>query len=341
MIPPSTRDPWGRDLKGQLRELTFASTLLVDNPLKDPASRPLLAYTPPGWPDRGPYKAIWCIQGFTGQVDSWRNRSPFEPTLVERVDAAIAEGALPEAVLVFPDAWTNYGGSQFVDSPGVGRYRSYLCDELVPFATEQLHLKASRDSRALLGKSSGGYGALMMALERSDVWGGFAAFAPDAAFEYCYLPDFPLAWKALGKFNHSIDEFWKALRAKDRTSSDDHAAVNTIAMAACYSPRPDGEPDLPFRSEDCALREEVWARWLARDPVRVLPKRLAEARGLRALSLECGHRDEFRLYAGATMIHRQLEAAGVEHRFELFDGNHGPMQHRYPAAMGHLLARLA
>src|SRR3569833_1749763 len=102
MIPSFPRDPWGRDLQGKLHELTWVSPLLADNPLRDPHSRPLLAYTPPGWPDRGPYRSIWCIQGFTGQVDAWRNRSPFEPTLVERVDQAIAAGELPEVVVVFP-----------------------------------------------------------------------------------------------------------------------------------------------------------------------------------------------------------------------------------------------
>jgi hypothetical protein len=35
--------------------------------------------------------------------------------------------------VVYVDAWTAYGGSQFVDSPGTGRYHSYLCDEVVPW----------------------------------------------------------------------------------------------------------------------------------------------------------------------------------------------------------------
>jgi hypothetical protein len=49
------RDPWGRDLAGTFHELTFESEVLEGNPLADPASRPLYVYTPPGWPDDGPY----------------------------------------------------------------------------------------------------------------------------------------------------------------------------------------------------------------------------------------------------------------------------------------------
>ncbi|MBS2028324.1 MAG: enterochelin esterase [Deltaproteobacteria bacterium] len=341
MIPTFPRDPWGRDITGKLHELNFESKLLAGNPLKDPSNRPLLVYTPPSWPAKGPYKSLWLLQGFTGQVDAWRNRSPFEPTLVERVDAAVRKGDMPEAVLVFVDAWSSYGGSQFVDSVGVGKYRSYLCDELVPFVTEKFQLKPTRESRALIGKSSGGYGAIMVALERAEVWGGFSAFAPDAAFEYAYLPDFPQAWKTLGKFDHDVAAFWTALRGKEKSTSDDHATVNTIAMAACYSPDAKGEPVMPFAREDASLRQDIWDRWLTFDPVRALPKRLAEARGLRAISIECGHRDQFRLYAGATMLNHQLEKAGIKHRFELFDGTHDGLQGRYPAAMAYLLERLA
>ena len=70
MIDAPDHDPWGRDLAGELHELTFESEVLRDNPLGDPASRPLLVYTPPGWPDGGPYPAVWTIQGLMGRPTS-------------------------------------------------------------------------------------------------------------------------------------------------------------------------------------------------------------------------------------------------------------------------------
>ena len=79
MIRSPRHDPWGRDLAGELHELTFESEALKGNPLGDPTSRPLYVYTPPGWPDDGPYPAVWAIQGMTGQIDMWRKpRSPTE-----------------------------------------------------------------------------------------------------------------------------------------------------------------------------------------------------------------------------------------------------------------------
>ena len=55
------------------------------------------------------------------------SRSPRPPTPL------FASGQAPPCIVVWVDAWTAYGGSQFVDSPGTGRYHTYLCDDVVPF----------------------------------------------------------------------------------------------------------------------------------------------------------------------------------------------------------------
>ena len=46
------------------------------------------------------------------------------------------------------DAFTAIGGSQFVDSPGVGRYHTYLCDEVVPFVDAQFPTLPTRSTAA-------------------------------------------------------------------------------------------------------------------------------------------------------------------------------------------------
>src|SRR6202034_356078 len=103
-----------------------------------PAERPLYVYLPPGLAQRGdPVPSVYVIQGFTGQLDMVVSRSAFEPTFVERLDAMFAAGECPDAVVVFVDAWTRRGGSQFLNSTSTGRYMDYLCDEVVPFVDER------------------------------------------------------------------------------------------------------------------------------------------------------------------------------------------------------------
>src|SRR5947209_10764230 len=114
--------PWERPLHGTFDELVVESKLLAGNPLGDPVRRPLYVYRPPGveLDHPKPLPSIYVIQGYTGQLDMWVKRSAFQPNMVERLDAMFATGECPDAIVVFVDAWTSYGGSQFLDSTSTG-----------------------------------------------------------------------------------------------------------------------------------------------------------------------------------------------------------------------------
>ena len=73
-----------------------------------------------------------------------------------------AAAGCPDAIVVFVDAWTALGGSQFLNSASTGRYLDYLCDEVVPFVDGRYPVLPGRDHRGLSGHSSGGYGAMVV-----------------------------------------------------------------------------------------------------------------------------------------------------------------------------------
>ena len=88
-LPP----PWGHRWAGRVDELAIDSEALTGNALGDPHRRPLYVYTPPGYddePDRR-YPSVYLIQGMTGQVDMWRNRKAFSPSVLEAIDAWFAQ----------------------------------------------------------------------------------------------------------------------------------------------------------------------------------------------------------------------------------------------------------
>jgi hypothetical protein len=65
-----TMEPWSRELVGRLDEGWIDSQALRDNPLGDPARRPVWIYLPPGYDaDETRYPSIYQIQGLTGQRD--------------------------------------------------------------------------------------------------------------------------------------------------------------------------------------------------------------------------------------------------------------------------------
>jgi S-formylglutathione hydrolase FrmB len=327
-------EPWGRDLRGRLDEHELESDALRDNPLGDPHVRPLWVYTPPSVGD-APLPALYLIQGHTGQLDMWRNRSAFRPNVLELVDRLFADEGCPPAYVVFVDAWTSYGGSQFLDSAGVGSYHTYLCDEIVPFVDARYPTNA----RGITGKSSGGYGAMVTPMLRPDLFHGLATHAGDALFEHCYLPDFREAVRALrDHYDGSFERFWEDFRSRPAfAKGTDFSLLNTYAMAECYSP---GE--LPFDVETGRLRPDVWEKWLAWDPVRMVPRYAEALRGLRAVYVDCGKRDQFYLDVGAEAFRRELAAIGVtDVFFELFDGTHSSIEYRYPIALRYLAERLS
>jgi S-formylglutathione hydrolase FrmB len=327
--------PWERPLQGTLDRLVIESEVLLGNPLGDPTARPLWVYSAPGVGD-DPVPSVYVIQGFTGAVDMWANRMPYEPTLVERLDAMFASGDCPPAVVVLVDAWTSYGGSQFLNSEGTGRYLDYLCDEVVPFVDERYPTLPGPEHRGLNGKSSGGYGAMVVPMLRPDVFGALASHAGDALFECCYLPNFPqLARTLRDDFGGSVERFWHEFTAMERIEGDKFENFDLIGYAAAYSPG-----QLPFDVATGRLIDEVWALWLEKDPVRMAPSHAGELRGMRRIYLDAGKSDEWFLDLGAQAFAAELEKLGVAHTLELFDGKHGGIGYRYPGAIRELVLAL-
>lgn len=336
--------PWDSPPAGRLDRLVVFSEILADNPLGDPAKRPLYVYSAPGV-ERANVPTVYMIQGYSGQLDAWLARQSFEPNIVERLDDMFASGSCPPAIVVFVDAWTSLGGSQFLNSAATGRYMDYLCDEVVPFIDARYPTLEGRDHRGLAGKSSGGYGAMIVPMCRPDVFGAFASHAGDALFECCYLPEFPAIARILrDHFDGSYDVFLKLVRNADHFDwSKLGAPFSAYAMAAAYSPDPDRpeRPLLPFEVETGRLIEDVWRQWLRWDPVRMAPAHGEALRSMRRIYLDAGRSDEFFLDLGAQAFARELEQVGADYTLELFDGTHGGISYRYPGAVRELVLALA
>ena len=112
-------------------------------------------------------------------------------------------------------------------------------------------------------------------------------------------------------------------------------------MAACYSADPDGTVRLPFDPKTGQLIPELWERWLAWDPVRMVPRYADALRSMRAIYIDAGVRDEYYLDLGADAFRRALEAIGVtDVSFELFDATHMSIEYRYPLSLRYLAERL-
>lgn len=335
--------PWEPRLHGRFDRLVIESSILAGNPLGDPSRRPLYVYSAPN-PGREPVPVVFMLQGYSGQLDAWLARKPFEPNIVERLDAMFAAGDCPPAVVVFADAWTALGGSQFVNSTATGDYMDYICDELVPFVEQRYEVLAGPQHRGIAGHSSGGYGAMVISMLRPDRFGAFASHAGDSLFEHVYMREFPSVARILrDRFEGSYEVFFKRFAEREVFDWSLHAIPLIVyGCAAAWSPDPDrpGKVLLPFELRTGTVVDDVWARWLAWDPVRMVPDHRDALGGMRRIYLDAGRSDEYYLDLGTQAVAAELDKLGVEHSFELFDGGHGDLSRRYPVAVRELVLAL-
>jgi hypothetical protein len=337
--------PWSVELTGRLDRHVRPWETLRDNPLGDPWVRPLNVYVPAGYDDEPArrYPSIYVLQGYTGHVAMWDNRSPYQLTFPEAADRVFADGQASPALVVFVDAWTLYGGSQFVDSPATGNYHSYLCDDVVPWVDAHYRTLTEPAHRGVTGKSSGGFGAFITPMLRPDLFGGLASHAGDSLYELCYVPEFGNATRALREYGGDIWKWWADFQSRPGlTKPSDPCLLITLGCSAAFSAMPDGEIVLPFDPHSGRLREQVWQRWLDWDPVRMVPRYAAALQSQRAIWVDAGTRDEWFLDLGATAMVDALAEIGVtDVHFETYDAGHGGIDYRYPLSLAYLAQRLA
>lgn len=329
--------------RGQVVAVEHTSSLLKANALGDPARRQLHVYLPHGCgqSDRR-YPVLWSLAAYTnagpGQV-AWRNHGE---TLPERLDRLIHEERMAPAIVVFPDAYTSLGGNQYVNTSAMGPYADYLARELVPLVDEQFPTLASPESRAVFGKSSGGFGALHLAMQYPDVWLAAASHAGDAGFDRVYLRDFLVCANVLARFNGDIPRFIRTFWRMKKPGHADFHALMTLCLSASYSPDPAAPLGfrLPFDLRTGCLDEAVWQRWLAFDPVRAVRQHAETLAGLKGLWIDAGNRDQYFIHYGTRQLHDELVDLGVDHHYEEFDGTHSGIDWRYDEALPWLMERL-
>jgi enterochelin esterase-like enzyme len=325
--------------------LTVESELLRDNPLGDSAVRGMYVYLPPGYTSDADvrYPSIYLLQGFGGHVEEWLLSNDGGQTLIERVDELIVSGQCRPTLLAFVDAWTSRGGSQFLNSTSTGRYFDYVCDEVIPFVDANYATAPAREHRGVSGKSSGGFGALILSMLRADLFGALASHAGDVLFDCCYQPLFPMAARLLrDQFGGSWERFERRIDEPDFSWRECPALFAAYGTACAYTPDPErpGRALIPF---DAAGRpvDEVWERWLDWDPLRLARRHAQTLASMRWIYLDAGLHDQFYLDLGAQALSDELSTLGVEHSLELFDGDHDGVDPRMPLAITQLAAALA
>jgi enterochelin esterase-like enzyme len=332
--------------RGRVRAVDHVSRALADNPWGDPRQRDVWVYTPPGTdttPDRR-YPVILILAPFSGTGESMLARSLTDVSMATRIDRLIADGC-PPFIAVMPDVLTTLVGSQFVDSPAIGAYATWLGVELRSFIDGRFR---TTGDWAACGRSSGGFGALHLAMTFPGAFRAVASNAGDMGFDLAYLGEIP---GGLGPIRQAggpmacVERFWSS----DRLAGSDFSAMNLLCLSAAYAPervdQPDGFPaPLPVDWQTGVPDLDVFHGWRRLDPVVRAAEDDAAASALDRLDLlflHAGDRDEYHLQLGARRLAAALRKRGIDHEHEEFAGTHRGTSWRFDASLPRLARALS
>ncbi|HEX2136320.1 MAG TPA: alpha/beta hydrolase-fold protein [Microvirga sp.] len=334
-----------RDLpEGSVHTLWIDGESLKDNWLGDPSRRQVEVYVPAGHDGRG-LPLLVDLVGFTAGGPAHTNWKNFGENVPERLDRLIGTGAMPPAVVAFPDCFTRLGGNQYVDSAAMGRWESFLIDEMLPHVEERFGCGGD-GRRGVFGKSSGGFGALVHALRHGgSVWAAAACHSGDMGFELLYRSDFGNTLRHLAEHDFSVETFIRKFEGSKKAKDSDWHTLMILCQCATF------DPDrshflgirLPVDTQTCELIDERWSNWLRWDPLRLAEtdECLEALRRLKLLFIDCGTLDQYNLVYGARILHRKLEQAGVAHVYEEFPDNHSSIDYRMDRSLPLLAAALS
>lgn len=334
--------------RGRVIELSIESAALAGNRLGDPATRTVAVYLPPGYDDdpQRRYPLLVDLAPFTGSGLKRLAWTAFGLSVPQRVERLVAQGRMGPAVIAFPDGFTSLGGNQYVDSLALGHWERFLVDDMLPRLESELRLAPGPAHRAVYGKSSGGYGALVQGMRHAEHWAAVACHSGDMGFDLLYRREFPATLDVLARHG-GVAPFLEHVRDVPSLRGSDFHTLMVLAMGASYDPDPDPAAPagvrLPVDPRTCALNPERWAAWLAHDPVQMVQQpAVREALcSLRLLYVDCGRHDQYFLHYGARQLTAALQQHGIEHVYEEFDGTHSGIDHRLDVSLPRLYEVIA
>jgi enterochelin esterase family protein len=323
-------------LRGTLRIEFIDSPALRDNALGDPSTRPLAVYTPPGYDPDGSrrYPVLYVLHGYTGDVAALVAGRAWETNVVQWIDRLVVDGAMPPAILAVVDGNTRLGGSQYVDSVHNGDYATYTLRDAVGSVDARYRTVAREGGRAVLGKSSGGFGAMHLCLAYPGTFAAFASHSGDSYFRYGNVRGFATAQRTLEELG-SIEAFVTEFERRPKRPQHFYETIEMLGYASAYSPRAKERwaIDLPWDERTGEIRDDVFARWLAFDPCERVASGKAALERLRLRYLDCGRKDEYALDVGARVFVQRCRDLGLEMRHEEFDDDHRNVGYRYAVSL--------
>jgi S-formylglutathione hydrolase len=308
---------------GDIVYIQIDSPAIEANLVGNAASRRVFAYLPPSYSedDKRRYPAVYLLHG-ASRGNTWPSGYYQGMFIQNSMDELIASGDVGEMILVMPDtSGGRYTATFYTDSPLTGGFETFLTQELVDHMDRRYRTLPHAQSRGIAGHSTGGYGAMVLAMKHPDVFG--AVYAHDASALSFH------EWFATGDGDHQREALTLQRTGEYTDFVGGFHPQMLLAAASSFTPnlgRLPSQVDLPWKVDGDAVKriDAVWAKWLRFDPLHSLPLYADNLRQLRGIALDGGlHVEAGTNLGSARAFHEGLVDAGIEHEYEEYEGAHG------------------
>ena len=310
---------------GQLMTHHLNSSLLRNNPMKNPSRRELMVFKPHDYQKGELLPCVLFLPGFGSYPDKW-SKKDFPG--YKLADYLILSEQLPRFLLVCIDGSTKLGGSQYVDSFLNGPFAQHIYQEICPFLEKQY--KGISDFY-ISGHSSGGFGALHLASLKPKLFTKVASFAGDLHFELTHknlLVDFANKMRS--------QKFGKNLSSCLSQEITDYV----LGLAAAYSPNLKDRTwkmNFPINIETGKINNDVWKQWMLFDPLVWIKKRKLSLKKLKCIYLSAGDQDNFGLHLGAEAFVHECQKHSILAKLDIHKGNHSLLIQQFEKGLKELL----
>lgn len=331
-----------QDGQAWLERQYVESKVLQGNRAGEDHRRILTVYMPKEAHDKSrKFPVLYCLAPWTSAGRSQFDWQSFRESLFDRLNRLISEKKIPACIVVSPDLYTSFGGSQYINSDYFGNHGDHIVNELIPYIENNFPVLKGPQYRGVFGRSSGGFGALRLAMAYPDTFGSVACHSGDMGFDAVYRRDLIDMCNGLRRYDGDVQAFLKDCRTANKISGSQVHLLMLLGMCGTYSPdlhNPDGF-EIPIDLRTGVVDEEVWQRWVSHDPVKLLddPRNLESLRKLSCLYVECGNRDQYNLHYGARQFVDKLSEKDVKHHYFEFDDNHSGTSYRYDISLPMML----
>lgn len=316
---------------------TVPASSLAGNLLGDATRQPAFVYLPPGYdaePDRR-YPTIYLLHGVLDRPSVWFEPVYGEMTIQAVMDSLIAAGEIRPAIVVAPTGHNAYGASFYMNSPVTGDWGDFIAEDVVTHVDTTYRTLGRAESRAIVGHSMGGYGAIRLAMLHPDVFS--VAWGMNPCCLCCLGTETPAdhpAWRILGSFD-SPEAMWRHL--------DEEGDIWPLILAGSgtvFAPAPDRPPlyfEVPYRVEGDSVvptgaAERIAERTAVALPMANVADHVDGLKRLRGLGFDVAFGDQFEHIPPSTIAFSDtLVALEVPHVFEAYEGDHrNRMSERLP-----------